>query len=141
MPAPVICADNSIWVRVFIETDEALVEEAFSRIEADVPQVAPALLHYEFSHVLTRYVRNSIVRRADAVVLLDVLMSLKIELLDNDGLHRRALAHSMNYPGLSGYDAQYLSVCEQTGAELWTADKRLAVISQANGIPTRLWVT
>jgi predicted nucleic acid-binding protein len=72
---------------------------------------------------------------------MDALLSLSIELIDDDELHRRALAHSLRTPGLSGYDAQFIVVCERSGAELWTADKGLAAISQRLGIATRLWVS
>jgi predicted nucleic acid-binding protein len=136
-----ICSDNSIWVRVLVDLDEILVDEAFSWMNSSVLLVAPDLLHYEFSHVLTRYVRNRKVTPAHAGQLLDALLALKIDLVDDDELHRQSLALSMSNPGLSGYDAQYLAVSERSGAELWTADKGLAAISQGLGLSTRLWIT
>jgi predicted nucleic acid-binding protein len=110
-------------------------------MNSSVLLVAPDLLHYEFSHVLTRYVRNRKVTPAHAGQLLDALLALKIDLVDDDELHRQSLALSMSNPGLSGYDAQYLAVSERSGAELWTADKGLAAISQGLGLSTRLWIT
>lgn len=141
MEGHLICADNSIWVRVMVDIDSTLVAQARSWTQPPVLQVAPALLHYEFSHVLTRYVRNRRVAQIDAVALLDKLLSFDLELVDDDDLHRSALAFSMSNPGLSGYDAQYLAVSERFAAELWTADGRLAQVAQRVGIKTRLWVT
>lgn len=136
-----ICADNSIWIRVLVDIDDSLVSLVTSWIRDGVAQVAPALLHYEFSHVVTRYVRNRKLAATHGADLLDELLALNIEAVDDDDLHRRALAYSMSHPGLSGYDAQYLAVSERTGAELWTADKGLAAVSQRLGISPRLWVS
>ena len=141
MERRLICADNSIWVRVLVEIDQVLAAEAYEWFEVGAIVLAPNLLHYEFSHVLTRYVRNRVVIPTDGADLLNALLSLDIQLVDDDKLHRRALSFSMGNPGLSGYDAQYLAVSERTGAELWTADKSLAAVSQRLGVQTRLWVT
>ena len=40
--------------------------------------------------------------------------------------HRRALGWAARLQATVAYDAQYLALAEQTGAEFWTADKRLA---------------
>ena len=136
-----ICADNSIWIRIFVDIDLALAKEVKGWFNEGIAQIAPTLLHYEFSHVLTRYVRNKKITATIAAGLFDALLDLVIELTDDNELHRRAFALSMSNPGLSGYEAHYLAVSDRSGAELWTADKGLAAISQRLGIATRLWVT
>ena len=141
MERRLICADNSIWVRVFVDIDLELADEAKSWLRAGIEQIAPALLHYEFSRVLTRYVRNKKITSAVAAGLFDALLDLAIDLADDDELHRRALTLSMSNPGLSGYDAHYLAASERSGAELWTADKGFAAVSRRLGVATRLWVT
>lgn len=141
MPSNLICADNSIWIRILVDIDQRLATEASTWFDAGNPLLAPSLLHYEFSHVLTRYTRNRRLSRTYASVLLESLLALEIELIDDDDLHIQALNHSTAHPGLSGYDAQYLAVCCRTGAELWTADKGLAAVSQRLSITTRLWIT
>jgi predicted nucleic acid-binding protein len=141
MSSTAICPDNSIWIRVFVDIDPRLAQVASSWIGNGIPLVAPSLVHYEFSHVLTRYVRNRRLAQLFAAELLDAALALDIDVIDNDDIHRLALSHSTSIPGLSGYDAQYLAVCERKGAELWTADKGLAAVSQRLGVATRLWVT
>jgi predicted nucleic acid-binding protein len=141
MPSDLICADNSIWIRIMVDIDRRLAIEASGWFDAGVPMLAPGLLHYEFSHVLTRYTRNRRLSPTYANALLESLLALEIELIDDNDLHIQALKHSTAHPGLSGYDAHYLAVCERTGAELWTADKRLATFAEASDIAARLWVT
>ena len=136
-----ICVDSSIWVDSLTGIDISLANEVHTWIVDGLPLIAPDLIHYELGHVLTKRVRNRVVTATHAVDVLNALLTLNVELVDDDELHRRALALSLTTPGLSGYDAQFIAVSERTGAELWTMDKDLAAISQRLGLPTRLWVS
>jgi len=51
-------------------------------------------------------------------------------------MHRRALQLAQELNLSAAYDAHYLALAEQFGAEFWTADQRLA-----NNVSSRLpWV-
>jgi predicted nucleic acid-binding protein len=141
MEPRLICADSNILVDALAVFDAGLADVVRLWIEDEVSLCAPNLIHYEFTHALTKHVRNRRIAPTDAINVMDTILSLNVRLFDDDGLHRRALDLSMTNPGLSGYDGHFMALCERTGAELWTADKRLAAIADANGFPTRLWVT
>ena len=136
-----ICVDSNILVDALAGIDMMLAEEFKAWVRDGVSLVAPDLIHYEVSHVATKHARNRKLTPTGASELLEAMLSLEIELIDDDGLHRAAIRHSLSISRLSGYDAQFLAVCERSGAELWTADQDFAAISQRLGIPTRLWVT
>ena len=57
---------------------------------------------------------------------LAVTLRLGIELVENDDLHRRALAFGRRFELAALYDAHYLALARQLDCELWTFDKRLA---------------
>jgi predicted nucleic acid-binding protein len=136
-----VCTDSSILVDALAGLDVSLTNELHAWAQDEVPLVAPDLIHYEVTHVLTKYVRNKRLAASHAEATFEALLSLNITLIDDDELHRSALESAMSNPGLSGYDAQFLSVSERLRAELWTADKGLATISQRLGVATRLWVS
>ena len=50
---------------------------------------------------------------------------LQIETFDNLSLSRRALEMASELGLKAAYDAHYLALAQQFGAELWTADARL----------------
>jgi len=135
------CVDSSIWIDALAGIDPVLADEVRSWIVDGWPLIAPDLIHYEVVHVLTKHMRNGVVTAPHAVEVLNALLTVNIELIDDDELHSRALDYSLGTAGLSGYDAQFIAVCERSGAELWTMDKSLAAISQRLGLPTRLWTS
>ena len=137
----ILCPDSSILVDALAGFDLRLADVFRDWIEAGVPLIAPDLIHYEFTHALTKHVRNRRLALIDATNVMSAVLTLNIRLFDDDDLHRRALELSMSNPGLSGYDGHFVSLCERTGAQLWTMDKRLAEFAEANGTVTRLWVT
>ncbi len=63
---------------------------------------------------------------------------LRIERVAPDmDLHRRALRWAARLGQRAAYDAQYLALAERLGAEFYTADRRLANLAGAAGLP---WV-
>jgi predicted nucleic acid-binding protein len=136
-----ICADSGIWIDGLAGIDRALAAEVAGWISSNELLIDPALIRYEFTHVLTKHVRNRKMTPENAMALMRVILTLEINLVDDDVLHQRALELSIANPGLSGYDGHFVALCERTGSELGTADKRLAMFARANGISTRIWVT
>ncbi len=95
--------------------DDFLIAE---RLELD----APVLLAYE----LTNAIRSAAVRARLAPEMAEA--ALGNLLACGIGLHapvpERILALALRFD-ISGYDAAYVAVAEELGAELWTADRRL----------------
>lgn len=122
------CLDASFLLRMLL--DEVTGSRADALWEAWHREgrrlVAPALLYYEVTNALHRYVARGELSLADAEALLDVALRLDIELFADADLCRRALrlANTLSLP--AAYDAHYLALAERLGGELWTADRRLA---------------
>jgi len=98
--------------------------------EAERPVVAPALLYYEVTNALRRYVAQGELLPQEAAELLDVALRLDIALYGDAELHRRALKLAEILSLLAAYDAHYLALAERMGAEFWTADRRLVGMVQ-----------
>jgi predicted nucleic acid-binding protein len=127
MPDSPVCVDASLVVRLVLS---AAPEGPVARLwqgwyEAGRPVVAPALLYYEVSNALHRYVVLGELLPEEAADALDAALAIEITLYSARDLHRRALqlAASLELP--AAYDAHYLALAERLGADFWTADHRL----------------
>jgi len=98
--------------------------------------LAPELLGYEVTNVLHRYVLSGELTEAEADEALDILLDFDISLLVDPEFHILAIRLAREHSLAATYDAHYLAVARSFGAELWTADRRLA---NAVG-PTLKWV-
>ncbi|MBC7227355.1 MAG: type II toxin-antitoxin system VapC family toxin [Thermoflexales bacterium] len=58
--------------------------------------------------------------------MLDLALRLDVERVSDGELHRRALQLARAFSLPAAYDAHYLALAEQLGADFWTADLRLA---------------
>lgn len=127
MPNSPVCVDASFLLRMLL--DEAVgpqadrLWEAWHREERRL--VAPALLDYEVTNALHRYVARGDLSPAEAEALLDLALRLDVERVGDGELHRRALQLARAFSLPAAYDAHYLALAERLGAELWTADLRL----------------
>jgi predicted nucleic acid-binding protein len=135
------CADSRAWFDALSGVDRARSDVIRSWTRDATPSVAPGFIHYEFTHIPTKRARRREMNPDAAAALMESLLSLDINPVDDDDLHRRALYFSASTPGLSGYDGHFVALCEHTGAELWTADKKLASFAIQLGVRTRLWLT
>lgn len=86
--------------------------------------VAPHLLASEVTNALHRKVVQGELERAQAVRLIERLLSLRLELHDPPHLHRRALELAGELGQGAVYDCHYLALAEALECELWTADAR-----------------
>lgn len=102
---------------------------------------APTLVHFEVPNSLVKYVRSGAISADQSHRMLEAFLNLPLELIDDDRLHIESLELANQIDRFSVYDAHFLAVARRVGAELWTADKGLAAISQRLGLPTRLWST
>jgi predicted nucleic acid-binding protein len=88
---------------------------------------APMLWSYEVVTVMRKTVVAKIISPDDASKALDLIFALNIQLiLLTPQLYRATFVWADRLNQSQAYDAAYLALAEQLGAEFWTADKRLA---------------
>ena len=94
----------------------------------------PALWEYEVASALRKAVSLGLLTQEKAELALGHLLRLGLERIDPElGLHREALRWAARLDQVVAYDAAYLAAAEYLGAELWTADRRLADRAQERG--------
>lgn len=122
-----ICVDASIVVRLAVRArpEPALIETWLRWMADSQPLVAPALILAEITNAVHRYRVAGHLSDDDARQLLNLALSLGIELVAEPHIARRALVLAGELGLPAAYDAHYLAVAEDRGAELWTGDARL----------------
>ncbi|HZK49204.1 MAG TPA: type II toxin-antitoxin system VapC family toxin [Thermoleophilia bacterium] len=127
MDSPPVCVDASFILRLFMGPDEETAWRLWDSWLARGSSIhSPALLGYEIANALHRYRRAGFLSLSSADLVLDAALSLPTRLHSGRELHARALRLAADLSLPATYDAHYLAVAEQFGAELWTADARLA---------------
>lgn len=135
-----VCVDASVVVCLVTGGDGA---EEIARLWAEWSQAgkhigAPALLAYEVTNALWRYVHAGELATDEAQAALDAALGLGIVLHTDAGLHRRAMDLA-GQAGLSAtYDAHYIALAEAFDAELWTTDARLVKRMDGRAVQLRL---
>lgn len=87
----------------------------------------PILWQYEFTSVLRRAQFHGLLNMEQMAHALQRINTLNIlGLPPSEALHQNALVWAERLKQSRAYDAQYLALAEQLGAEFWTGDKRLA---------------
>ena len=139
MSTSTVCIDASFVLRMFLGPDD---EEAWDRWEAALAEGtsfrAPTLLAYEVTNALHRYHIAGYLSAASAEIALDAALALPILLEDSTSLHTAALRLAGVLGPQATYDAHYLALADQFGAELWTADAKLARELDGRGPRIRL---
>jgi len=127
MPNSVVCLDASFILRLLTSTtpDAPAMRMWREWHKEERRLVAPALLYYEVTNALHRYMIHGELTPQEASELLDKALALDIRIYGDPDLHRRALQMAQLFSLPAAYDAHYLALTEQLGAELWTADQRL----------------
>jgi predicted nucleic acid-binding protein len=117
MPAKVVDA-SALAAVLFEEPAGDAVEAALEGGEL----IAPSLLGFEIANVCATKIRRDPANRDVLVAAFAALGELAIAILEVDHLQVVTLAEQT---GLSAYDASYLWLAMQRGAELVTLDKQL----------------
>jgi|SRR5438105_1267632 len=98
----------------------------------------PGLWWYEVTSGLRKATHARFLSTRDALTALVDLAALGLTVVDATvETHRAALGWAERLKQVAAYDAQYIALAEKLGAELWTADKRLAQNANQSGA---LWV-
>lgn len=127
MDSSTICVDASFILGLFMGPDDEAAWRLWDSWLAEGSTIhSPALLGYEVANALHRYHLAGFLSFASADLVLDAALSLPVRLRSSRELHNRALRLASHLSLPETYDAHYLAVAEQVGAELWTADGRLA---------------
>jgi predicted nucleic acid-binding protein len=102
-------------------------------LDADLV-LAPELYAAETASAVWKYVRAGVLTRAEATRLFDACLELPDEYT---GLAESAVAsfHLACRHGSTVYDCLYLALAQERGAALITADRRLAHLARALGVP------
>ena len=135
MPSSWICLDASLVIRLLVDVQDQALKQQFQQWEADHQLAAPTLLLYEVTNALYQYQRHGIHSPAVTQSALFSAQALPIQLYGDPHLHQQALQLAQQHSLSATYDAHYLALAQRLGAELWTADKKLA-----NAVEALKWV-
>jgi predicted nucleic acid-binding protein len=102
---------------------------------------APTLLEYEIITVLRQAIVARMIDASEAIDALENVLALGIRtVVPTKPLHNSALRWSELLNQKVAYDAQYLALAEQLGAQFWTADQRLTNGAQQVGVTWVHWI-
>ena len=87
--------------------------------------IAPDILPAEMGHALTRAERKGIIPKGDAKILFDEFINPCPQLYPFGDIFDRAMTISSDFR-VGFYDALYVSLAEEAGCDLVTADEKLA---------------
>ena len=122
-----LCVDASLVVRLVTKPRGYPLRDQWTAWEkSGMRFTAPGLLWYEVTNALYQYGKHGTMS-ADAIrASLDSALSLPVVLTADSELHIRSLHMAERFSLPAAYDAHYLALADQLGAELWTLDRRLA---------------
>jgi predicted nucleic acid-binding protein len=132
-----IVLDASVAIAAMfpIQVDVDVLGQLAHWLEQDVRLVAPDLFLAECTSAVRKLVHANAIRLREADAALDGLFAYKVAMLPITPAHCRAAFAWAERLGQSRiYDGLYLAVAEEVGAELWTADRRLANAARQVGV-------
>ena len=124
-----VVVDANVLVALAVPTDYSTPAAGRVRawMAADVAMFAPTLWSYEAASALRKSVASGKLSHDDALQAISRLLQLGIrEVNPSPELLHSSLGLADRFQALVAYDSAYLAVAEQLGAELWTADRKLA---------------
>jgi predicted nucleic acid-binding protein len=125
--SPLVCVDASFVMRLLLggpggdKAEELWEEWAQGRVQA----AAPGLIFYEITNALYRLGASASLAFEEITEILELALSLGINTISEDFLHRKALVFAGQYGLKATYDAHYLALAQSLGTDFWTADRRL----------------
>lgn len=99
---------------------------------------APVLLSYEVASSLTRLASTGAITGSQIEAVWQTILQLPITYHALDTQGPLIVATALQLGRQSAYDAAYIVLAQQLGAELWTFDGPLARNAAGHGFPVRL---
>lgn len=134
-----VVLDSNVAVALALDTERAPAVEGRLRAweEAKEALHAPSLFRFEVASALTRSIVGGKIDSADAKVAWQRIVAIEISLHGLvDGPAVIAVARALQRE--SAYDAAYVALAQQLGAELWTLDGPLYRNAAGVDLPVRL---
>ncbi len=139
MSSSAACVDASFVARLFLGPDDEVFWKVLENWQEGGGSLhAPSLLCFELANVFHRCRRAGYLSQATSELVLDAALNLPIRIDTDTSLHLAALRTAAAYESAATYDAHYLALAARLGAELWTADAKLAQNAAARGVAARL---
>ena len=120
--------DASLVVKWLLEEEDSQEARRLSEhwSSTGIQPAAPRLLIYEIANTLHLKVRRGQTRIEDASNAFADLIAFKIELIDMESIHVRAIEIAAHLSQGAVYDSHYLALAEHLDCEFWTADLAFA---------------
>jgi predicted nucleic acid-binding protein len=116
--------DASVVVKWYIDGEPDT--ESARRLLLGVPTFAvPDLLFAEIANVLWKKVRKGDITESRAITITELVIDGPFEIYRNQDLMPEALRIALSY-SITSYDAFYLALAIELGAEFATTDRKLA---------------
>jgi predicted nucleic acid-binding protein len=139
--AIVIDANLAVWGVLPVLSQISPVEHLAAWRRAAVRLCAPSLWAPEAVSAVRSAVYTRLITEEEGWEALDDLFALRIELLPTDMPRcRSAMEWARRLNQRRAYDAFYVALADELGAELWTADRRLANAAQQAGATWVRWI-
>jgi predicted nucleic acid-binding protein len=142
MSSQIICIDPGPVIQLTTFPRNNAIKTLWDRWEKEQRRIlAPSNLFYDVTNVLAAYVRQGMLSPRTVQSILQACRSLPVHLVDDPDLQIRALQITETYNLPIGCDPHYLALAEKLDKELWTYDRRLAVVvNQAGSVARVRWI-
>ena len=139
-PHPVV-VDASVAIKLVVSEERTQLARALvgECQKAGAPMIVPPHFHGEVANGLHQQVRRKAFGKDEALQALDDVVSMRFQVVAFDDLPRRAFEFASQNNLASVYDALYVVLAEQTGAEFWTDDQRL-LRALGGTFPNARWI-
>jgi len=127
VPNSLVCIDAGVLVKLVVEDPHSARADALwdEWTRQQVAVIAPALLPFEVTAALRKYVYHELLSEEAAQQSLRAALTMGVLIEQPPNLHSRALTLAGHYNWVVTYDAHYLALAEHYNCPLWTTDQRL----------------
>ncbi len=134
-----VVLDSNVVVALALDAKRApaIEQRLLKWEEAGEALHAPSLYRFEVANALTRSIAAGVIDSSDAKSAWERIVAIEVSLHGlKDGPAVVAIAQKLKRE--SAYDAAYIVLAQELGAELWTLDGPLARNASGADLPVRL---